>query len=464
MSGLARRAALLLMLVALPACAAQQVNITVLGDGWDAAHEGDFNTAWQQMRDDLMNDEPYMYMKGFYNFTGIFKASDQQGCSRQYDTKRFPHDKEAQNPYYSRKTHYGLTYTLRDPKCVPPDPQDLPADGSDPPGSCPDIWIGGPASARDTIKADLGGNLPTVVLVITPDQDLAGGVTFQENADPSDPKSLFNRVADRAMIVMTTRDLKHNFKDFAAVLAHELGHAVYHLGDEYSDNKGTCDLGVAASYPNLFVPPSGAADAKPPWQHLIDSKILELDPSEGGAMYCKRGVFHGTDACRMLNQYSYSGFCPVCLEAMMHGVMEKKQIIIPDKTDPNGDKTVLKYHWTPMTFTVHTKEEKAGNGCDPRYLNYWELDGQRLDFWVREPEGDGAYYQATIGNTSVPIFPGNHSIKFCIGDALVACKTPPTSKDAPGVTPWDSYTWYFDADPPPADMNIPWLKKKKSLD
>ena len=93
--------------------------------------------------------------------------------------------------------------------------------------------------------------------------------------------------------------------DSAAVVDHELGHALIGLGDEYSDvEQCASDRDELRLPENLTLDPDGAR-----WRALVADF-----PREGGARFgC--GIFHPTSRCRMLNDLD-DVYCPVCAAAI----------------------------------------------------------------------------------------------------------------------------------------------------
>ena len=99
------------------------------------------------------------------------------------------------------------------------------------------------------------------------------------------------------------------------IVAHEVGHSLFKLADEYAYNPPTCDVarwkrGTANVSSDL---------AALPWQDLIpDGTTLPSGPNDAatpigafeGAGYCATGAYRPSDKC-MMNLLADS-FCPVC--------------------------------------------------------------------------------------------------------------------------------------------------------
>ena len=93
-----------------------------------------------------------------------------------------------------------------------------------------------------------------------------------------------------------------------ATLVHELGHALFGLGDEYEaghEAPTPAEAGLLAFYPNLSTDPSGA-------------RWAGGRPVEGGGGFA-RGVFRPEAACCMQN-YTLPRFCRACSATIARGL------------------------------------------------------------------------------------------------------------------------------------------------
>jgi hypothetical protein len=95
-----------------------------------------------------------------------------------------------------------------------------------------------------------------------------------------------------------------------SVFAHELGHSLYKLRDEYT--VGTCNLKSAGGGPNTTKDPKN-----PPWKALVNTAQLPTTGGTGttvgayeGAEYCTAGVYRPQQNCLMRNLNV--PFCKVC--------------------------------------------------------------------------------------------------------------------------------------------------------
>jgi len=125
-------------------------------------------------------------------------------------------------------------------------------------------------------------------------------------------------------------------RGWSNVFVHELGHALFGLGDEYGIHPEAIPKDEAAQIglmPNLTTDPRGLR-----WRAITRSVI------EGGATY-ERGVYHAEPHCRMNEQTSQS-FCSVCRHAILFEptrLPAKPRILAPTdgaRIDAGSDVTV----------------------------------------------------------------------------------------------------------------------------
>jgi hypothetical protein len=100
--------------------------------------------------------------------------------------------------------------------------------------------------------------------------------------------------------------------DAGETLAHELGHALFGLADEYGGGGSSCNV-AASNGINV-----GNELTSLPWKSMLTTTTLPTpegtkpDVVGGfeGANYCDEGVYRPADTCLMRNQFK--GLCPVC--------------------------------------------------------------------------------------------------------------------------------------------------------
>jgi hypothetical protein len=95
----------------------------------------------------------------------------------------------------------------------------------------------------------------------------------------------------------TTTTGKHG----PAVFAHELGHSLFNLADEYVEQT-RCRLSRAGNRINTT-----KNQSNPPWKSLVNSTIE-------GAEYCEKGVYRAEKTCLMRSVGTGANFCTVCLD------------------------------------------------------------------------------------------------------------------------------------------------------
>jgi len=129
---------------------------------------------------------------------------------------------------------------------------------------------------------------------------------------------------------------------------HELGHALFGLGDEYGEYEGALPSSAhweIALTPNLTTDPSGAR-----WKHIIDSVV------EGGGYY-SIGVYRPEEKCRMRESRSEK-FCAVCA----HSIRGVGTVRVPSEariTSPAAGATVSPSSLLAPTVTVTWTSEES---------------------------------------------------------------------------------------------------------
>lgn len=119
-----------------------------------------------------------------------------------------------------------------------------------------------------------------------------------------------------------------------SVLAHELGHAVGKLGDEYTsasmlEDRESAPLptGGDLPYPNLtltrYIDPATPATIKKTakWGHFLDLPDSHVVSAFQGGFYRMVDVWRPSNTCIMKS--NFSGYCPVCHETLYRAILEK---------------------------------------------------------------------------------------------------------------------------------------------
>lgn len=170
-------------------------------------------------------------------------------------------------------------------------------------------------------------------------------------------------MGDMLMIGRATREK-------GTTLAHELGHVVLNLADEYTAGRACHPERVAYS-PNV----SRSADRDHlPWADLVaedtplpTSAYLGLTGAYEGGMYCNTGVYRPEPGC-LMNQ-TMTAMCSVCrreLDRLMGRLTGKPYVWTPDKTPPTvritepADGRTVTSRWVTVTAVVDDDRRVGG--------------------------------------------------------------------------------------------------------
>ncbi|MCA8925962.1 MAG: hypothetical protein KDD82_29420 [Planctomycetes bacterium] len=185
---------------------------------------------------------------------------------------------------------------------------------------------------------------------------------------------------------------------------HELGHALFGLGDEYGEYDGALPASghwEIALTPNLTTDPSGAR-----WRHIVDSVF------EGGGYYAT-GVYRPEQACRM-RESREAKFCAVCAHTIrsIGAVEEPSEAKI---TSPKQGKAV-----EPGALLSPSVEVAWKQAHDPLYYAIELYDAAALEasdeatpLWDDYVEGHLRSFEVPVslahkGALTVRIFPTNY--------------------------------------------------------
>lgn len=119
------------------------------------------------------------------------------------------------------------------------------------------------------------------------------------------------------------------------IFAHELGHRVGKLGDEYQSTSLLIDREQRPlpkkgdlNYPNLtlsaFIDPLSSASIKKTakWGHLLDLPDGDVVSAYQGGYYREVGVWRPAARCLMA-EIQYPDFCPVCHESLYQEILKR---------------------------------------------------------------------------------------------------------------------------------------------
>ncbi len=124
-------------------------------------------------------------------------------------------------------------------------------------------------------------------------------------------------------------------RGYRLVLAHEMGHFLGQLGDEYTSSQLTSDrerhpFPKSGDLPHANLTLAGYIDPSTPdtirktskWKHFLDLPDGDLVSAYQGGYYRVMDVWRPTNAC-IMGMSKYSLFCPVCHEQLYRSVLEK---------------------------------------------------------------------------------------------------------------------------------------------
>lgn len=411
----------------------ETVKIVIVGDGWTAKNMDRYKKVCLDLYDNITNDPMIERMKKFIRFTRYDVVSEDEGCTRLFCT-----------PALARRTALKVTYSRR---------------GTFAPPNCP--------PARIEVNKDVDFAAPavpfmpeegmralyniakytdrTLIFIVCADSDVAiawqytGALDLPIGTNERGGQIRLNQ-APHGVIFCTPFDISKRDGGASKVLVHELGHAIWGLGDEYFSPGDTCNLTPEMTDADL--PPNlSIAGAK--WQHLIDAGIVGK-PVDGGWMGCANGIVHPTATCKMLD--NTSDFCVVCEEAIGHGKMTRSRLV---KSRTPSQLIVQSQGNSTLTFRVECALNIL-DGCPDQFPYYWELDGQRLYGSKDSP----TTYSITLKGVGVGgLKPGSHKLRFSIADKSLFCRHPPTDQSQVGVLPWDTCEWWLDVRLPCASLS-----------
>lgn len=220
------------------------VNILILSEGYTEAEMGKFISAAQSMASSMLNITGFKDYKNRFNVWAMKIPSADSGIT------------DPQN-HITKNTAFNTAFGNDNPtprRCVIPQ--------------------GGVSSAVQSKRAAAEhashANITAMLINIT------------EHAGCAIPSERLVTVASNSLA--------------PSVFAHELGHSLYKLKDEYTE--GTCNLSRAGGGPNTTKNASN-----PPWKSIVSTTFE-------GAEYCTAGVYRPESNClmRTLN----TPFCKVC--------------------------------------------------------------------------------------------------------------------------------------------------------
>ncbi|MCB9791805.1 MAG: hypothetical protein H6741_03675 [Alphaproteobacteria bacterium] len=234
--------------------AAERLDMLILGDGYTAEQEALFAADAERMMAHLLGVEPYGDYAGLINAWILFTPSAESGVSHYEDSPRLLRDS-----YYS--CYYGCGGVERAVCCD-----------------------------DEAVLSEIGAALPdaegVVVLINDPEYGGAGGFQYATSYT-ADPWGEY-------------------------VFAHELGHSLIGLWDEYSYGYENTGEG-----PNCKADPAGEG-----WSQWLDeARVSAFRPCT------YENLYRPTDAACMMNVLQ-DDYCPVCREQVVLGIYGRLPALI----------------------------------------------------------------------------------------------------------------------------------------
>jgi len=304
-------------------------DIVILGDGYQLTEEAQFDSDVTTFLTALFQKEPYLTFSSYYNVHTVFRASQESGADRPDETP----------PIY-RNTVYDATYNYG--------------------GTARCLYIQNQTAAL--ADAALAPATEGRVLVMVND-DRYGGCA-------------------------STFAVSYNGSQMSEVQAHELGHSLGQVADEY-EYAGQTYTGGEPSSANLTIDPAGSK-----WQ--IWQGTQGISSFQGGG-YNQYGIYRPRNNCLMRSLGA--PLCRVCQENIT--LITNSHVHVVTSTAPDAAATVQVVAPAPQTFAF-THFVPATNNP----LIEWQVDG------VVQPGANGLSF--TLDSTQVSL--GPHTITATILD------------------------------------------------
>ena len=219
----------------------------------------------------------------------------------------------------------------------------------------------------------------TLAITVAPDVDSVVIVAKFLDEDALDPETFgeLKAVVDHPDHVRANADMPYDGQRIRQprqdpeAFVHELGHALFGLGDEYGEYDGAIPDDVRweiALTPNLTTDASGARWA------AVTSKVYE-----GGGYYAE-GVYRPAKNCRMRASRSRP-FCAVC-RAAIRGMRELGVPATPSLTAAHREGQGVRVSWVdmPQSPLYYALELYRPGGDEPLWEDY--LEGHLRSFVI----------------------------------------------------------------------------------
>lgn len=301
---------------------ARRINLVLVAEGYTEAEQGKFAEDAAIVGEGLLSAEPFLSYARFFNVFGLFVASEESGSSHPLSGIK-------------RKTYFNSTY----------DSYNITRLLTLPPNNYNPNYSEGEGRLMSLLRGYVPEYDLVAVVVNDPQYGGSGGSILVVSTHPSSGQ----------------------------IAVHELGHALAHLGDEYSD--------AFAGYPDVEEPNTTRETVRErlKWRAWVNNDTPLPTPPEGpfesavglfeGAHYHASGWYRPKLNCKM-RALAYP-FCDVCVEALdlaLHRILG-----VFDRQDPDPGQTVLLSAGETSRFLVQSVSTP-----ETRLSTTWRLSGQPL--------------------------------------------------------------------------------------
>lgn len=428
-----------------------RIQLVIVGDGWEEAHLPKFREAADKLVENLFKHSPYKEYKHCFSVTRVDVTSNVSGTNRLRDVLADP-----TNVVLKTLPYFSMLKAIEAPPGPGFQPDTNPGHVFRAAATLPPAlssWqgklvmngehavAGNTAKAEEAIKNTLKGKRKDLVIIMVHDEQVVNGVaTFTGTADPLYTYIGYDWDYGRDNDPANIQGWNENqLWGSPEVLAHEIGHGLWDLKDEYGGNAGPA---TAASFLSnqvengeiKSVNVSLKAEGKDSWKRWKDAGLV-AGPIVGGATFnagvwraeqmCKMNVHHGSrwdPADQSWGDENPGGvngthpFAPVCMERAVQQIYGRVSLI---------DKAVPAEHIVEADDSSHFQSPAGQNvirvetlgSSDRKITAEWYLDGKKVgdsDGLTRTDTDKGPVFEYRIDPAKIP--PGYHFVFFMTQD------------------------------------------------
>lgn len=352
---------------------ANRVNLLLAGDGWLSSQLSDpfsdqnaiagYRPTCEELIDGetgLFKKPPFDLLSNFFTVRMVNVTSQRNQAAGDEDEEGAPADAAGRMAFGTAVVH------------APP-----PADEK-----LQRIWFRDPASAYAKL-VELNREIPRhAVVVILNQQSYAGGAKAGDGGAPA--------------IVTCTKD-----PNAATMLAHQLGHALFGLADEYFDPAAPGP--VPGEEPEELNVSLEASPAK--WKPWLELRAIR---PEQGARYCAKGVYRPQTHCIMGADPDHDKrkFCAVCQHRIIERVYEMVSLI--DAVEPAAKAQVAD------AGVAHAFKVQTVAPVGARLAGEWFLDGVHQKSEAPVAANPGPSFASALEAAKLPA--GQHTVRLLVSD------------------------------------------------